>query len=158
MQFYFLQVILVENIMWLPSFPFIKEERIKWLFLFFFTLDLGLLSKREEFPQEEENWVKHLNLLLLKREKKCLNLDCEGRFGGHQIIPRETMRDDLVAVRSSFYFPHNPSCQTTWWPLDRHFFFLTIHHVKQLGGHQVSKREKKMTQWPPSCPLQSSTA
>ncbi len=34
MQFYFLHTTLVENMMWLPSSPFLNEKIIKWLGFF----------------------------------------------------------------------------------------------------------------------------
>jgi hypothetical protein len=88
------------------------------LFLFYIRFGSPLLKERNFFRKKKIKLGTRISLLPRHEKKKCLNPDCKGQLGGHQIVI------------------HSPSW-TIWWPLD--FFFLSLKalvatrsfHVKQ---------------------------
>jgi hypothetical protein len=59
--------------------PFLKKEKIKWLFFSFFYI-------RFKSPiLHERNFLKKTKIGF-GHPNKCLNVDYEGRHGGHQVI------------------------------------------------------------------------
>ncbi len=133
MQFFFYVIFSRENYV-ATRFSPPQGGKNQIIFSFFFNIRFGpFFSKRQESPQEEENWVKHLNILIaqVKRKKKqCLNLGCGFLFR------------DLVATKSF----HVKLQGRIWCPPDFYFIFPCENLVMTIL-FDVGLRE--MTQWPP---------
>jgi hypothetical protein len=86
--------------MWPLESPFLKEEKIEWLFLLFFYIkyESPLLKERNLLRKERIGLGTQISLLPRKEKKQCLNLYCERPFGAHLI---------------KFYLF---LCLETWWP------------------------------------------
>jgi hypothetical protein len=64
--------------MWLFDSLFLKDEIIKWLLFFFFTLDLSLFNEKRRISlgRRKLGWALEYPYYLSKKKKQCLNLGC----------------------------------------------------------------------------------